>query len=192
MARNKKKKKNKEEGEYEEPKIRWQKSEAKRLLEKDIHSGNVPLYATDANGQSTMKLEDIYYSRVEFTEYLYSKFSSRLSSLRNTVKKDTSRAALDQEAFESYKQNHPALAYFSHKGYIQWQGSEAQRLCLEDLKEKRHENVSRKDFFGSRPEYYENFPLDVFRDKVNQEIRTAKYLHTLEVKGKDARKEKKK
>jgi hypothetical protein len=48
----------------------------------------------------------------------------------------------------------------------------------------------RMDLYGSRPEYYENFPLDAFRDKVNQEIRTAKYLYTLKIRGNDARKKK--
>jgi hypothetical protein len=36
--------------------------------------------------------------------------------------------------------------------------------------------------------YYENFPLDVFRDKVKQEIRTSKYLYTIEERGMDPQK----
>jgi hypothetical protein len=35
----------------------------------------------------------------------------------------------------------------------------------------------------SRREYFEQFPLDAFRDKIKQEVRTAKYLHTCKTKG---------
>ena len=43
---------------------------------------------------------------------------------------------------------------------------------------------------GERREFYEHFPLSVFKNKIRQEIKTAKYLHTLEVRGKDTRKTK--
>ena len=177
------------EPEPAEPKIPWKNSRAKALLEKDIKEGRVPLEATK-NGRSTMKLRTIYDSRPEFAQYQYSKFSNRLKSLRTTISECSARAALDQEAFDNFQQNHPVPSVFSHKGYIQWQGSEAQRLCREDIANKVHESMSRRELHGSRPEYFENFPLKVFRDKVNQEIRTAKYLHTLKVKGKDGRKQK--
>ena len=135
-----------------------------------------------------MSLKSIYDLRPEFQEYHYSKFSSRLSSLRKTIKERNYRADLDQEAFDNYKANNPVPAAFSHKGYIQWQGSEAQALCREDIEHGLHKSMSRMELYGSRSEYYENFPLKEFRDKVRQEIRTAKYLHTLAVKGKDPRK----
>jgi len=184
--------KEKEEEQYEEPKIKWKKSEAKRLLRNDILEGRVPLYAIDEDGKRTTDLKALYHTRVEFTEYHYSKFSSRVGSLRTTLQNDTDRSILDQEAFDNYKKNHPTLIQFSHKGYIQWQGSESQRLCLKDIEDGVHERKSRVDFYASRPEYYNQFPLDAFRDKVKQEIRTAKYLYTLEVKGKDPRKKQQK
>jgi hypothetical protein len=52
----------------------------------------------------------------------------------------------------------------------------------EDLEAKEHETMRRFELYGSRPEYHENFPLDAFRDKV----------YTLKIRGKDARKLKKK
>lgn len=180
---------NQEKKEKEEPKIKWESSNAKKLLRKDILEGRVPLQARDEGGRSTMKLETIYKMRPEYAEYRYSKFSSRLSSLRKTITDWKNRASLDQEAFDNFKQNHPTTNPFSRRGgYIQWQGSDAQKLLKEDIEDGRHLSMSKVDLHSSRVEYYENFPLDVFRDKLNQEIRTAKCLHTLEVKGKDPRK----
>lgn len=173
----------------EEPKIKWKKSKAKELLLKDILEGRVPKEAKDSSGKSTMKLEDIYLSRPEFSEYKYSMFSSRLSSLRKTVKETEHRAVLDQAAFDNYIKNHePAL--FTRYGYAQWQGSEAQKMLQLDIKNKVHESMSKKELHESREVYFENYPLNVFRDYFWQEIRTAKYLHTIKVKGKDPRKKK--
>jgi hypothetical protein len=62
--------------------------------------------------------------------------------------------------------------------------SEAQELLGEDMEGGLHERLGKKELWGSRPEYYESFPLTAIRDKIYQEIRTAKYLHTCLVKGK--------
>jgi len=170
-----------------EPKIKWKKSKAKQLLYTDLKEGLVPLEAKDEHGKSTMKLNDIYNMRPEYAEYHYDKFSSRLSSLRKTVKDRIERQRLDQEAFDNYRTNHKEVSYYSHHGYIQWQGSKAQEQCLNDIKDGIHLKGKMK-LWASKPEYYQNFPLKVFRDKLNQELRTAKYLYTLEERGKDPRK----
>ena len=179
-----KNKKESNKANFKEPKITWKKSDAKWLLYKDVMDGLVPLEATNQdNGQSTMQLREIYIMRPEYSNYLYEKFSSRLSSLRKTIKVANTRANDDEEAFKNYKQNHEP-SEFLHKGYIQWQGSEAQELLGEDMEAGLHKRLGKKELWGSRPEYYESFPLTAFRDKIYQEIRTAKYLHTCLVKGK--------
>jgi hypothetical protein len=143
----------------------------------------------DADRKRTANLKDIYNIRPEFALDHYGKFSARLSSLRKTIRDLNNRARLDQEAFDNIISKH-SMSFLSHKGYIQWQYSEAQELLKEDLEAELHKMMSRMDLYGSRPEYFENFPLDAFRDKVNQEIQTAKYLYTLKIQGKDARKKK--
>ena len=67
---------------------------------------------------------------------------------------------------------------------MQWQGSEAQELAKNNISENSHVTMGKQGFYGLRPEYYENFPLKDFRDKIYQEVRTTKYLHTINVKGK--------
>ena len=170
-----------------EPKTKWKKSKAKQLLYTDLKEGLVPLEAKDENGKSTMKLSDIYGMHPEYADYHYDKFSSRLSSLRKTVKDRIERQRLDQEAFENHRANHKEVSHCSHHGCIQWQGSTAQELCLIDIEDGLHLK-GKMDMWALRPECYENFPLAVFRDKLNQELRTAKYLYTLEERGKDPRK----
>jgi hypothetical protein len=184
-----KKKKSKSGEKLEEPEIAWRDSKAKRLLYKALMRGKIPAKARDQQNKSTMELKDIYVMRPEYSEYRYDMFSSRLSSLRSTFSTNTQRAEDDQAAFDVYVENNE-VSTMSHKGYIQWQGSESQRLLREDVEDGEMEKYAdqkfpKMKFWQSRPEYYNEFPLDVFRDKIQQEIGTAKYLHTLKVRGKD-------
>jgi hypothetical protein len=180
-----KKKATKKKDDFKEPKIKWAKSQAKLLLSKDILDGEVPLQAFEKDGKTPTypPLRDIYMTRPEFALYNYDNFSSRLSSLRATIVDATARAKDDEEAFQKYKQNHPP-SEVANNGCIQWQGSEARELLLEDMEEGLHTTLGKMELWGQRPEYYEYFPLAVFRDKIYQEIRTAKYIYTCQVKGK--------
>jgi hypothetical protein len=105
------------------------------------------------------------------------------------VKDRDSRAALNAEAMESIIANHETKM-FSYKGYANWQYTEAQELLKLDLLDGIENTMSRKELWESRSAYYENYPLGAFHDKVMQEIQTAKYLHTLEVRGKATREKK--
>jgi hypothetical protein len=68
----------------------------------------------------------------EFQKYSFDKFESRLKALRVKIESLNTRAKEDQQGFEIYKTNHkPAL--FSHKVYIQWQGSKSQEFLWDDL-----------------------------------------------------------
>jgi hypothetical protein len=90
--------------------------------------------------------------------------------LRAKIKELDFRADEDLEAFRTYKRNHkPSL--FSHKGYVQWQGSTAQELLWDDLDAyQKDSNQKPKDLWMSRKEYCDEFPLDAFRDKIKQEF----------------------
>ena len=82
--------------------------------------------------------------RLEYAEYHYNKFSSRLSGLWKTIKENDKRAQDDQEAFDLFAQNNP-ISYHSHKEYIQWQGSVSQRLLQEDISADRVQEYNKKD-----------------------------------------------
>jgi hypothetical protein len=96
-----------------------------------------------------------------------------LSSIRKTIRELNNRASDDEVAFQRYIANHP-VAIFSHKGYPRWQDAEARDLLLQDIEAGLHKVMKKSDLYASRPEYYEQFPLNVFREKIAQEIGTAK------------------
>lgn len=163
---------------FAEPRTKWRKSKAKEILYDDLVDGKIPL--VKQAGEDT---HQYYLSRNEYQRYDPDKWTSRLDQLRETINFRYERARDDLEAYRQFKTNNPA-SLVSKKGYIQWKGSDAHHFLEEDLNNGLLESMSIQELYNARPEYYGNFPLDVFHDKVHQEIRTEKYLQTLKAKGK--------
>lgn len=81
------------------------------------------------------------------------------------------RAAFDAQALRCDKKNdHPPN---NNTSYPRWHGSAAQKLLKEDVSNKLQEAMKPRELRLTRPEYQE-FPLKVFRDHVQQEIRERK------------------
>jgi len=162
---------------FKEPR-RWENSAAYRLLEHDIRHGVV-----DISLPNDLDVEMVYLMRPEYAAFDHKKFPARLAALRKNAGKSSSRAHEDENRFKAFVSKHTA-SVFSYKGYGQWQGSDAQKLLRIDIRENKHHMMRKRDLYGSRAEYYDNFPLKAFRDFVNQEVKTGKWKHTLSVKGK--------
>ena len=106
-------------------------------------------------------------------------FPRRLNDLRKIIKASYDRAARDKNALKIAMKNHPA-PQFNHKGRPQWNGGVAQVYLKFDMALGRHLTKDKQKFYESRPEYQRALSLKSFRDKINQMVGTAKYLHTLE------------
>lgn len=187
---------NEEEEEPPQPKIPWEKSRAKELLTKDILEDIIPL----VHNADEWPYQLIFEQRAEYAEYGFRLFPNRVRSLREQLTKITGRAKDDTAAYEKYKANHAASAK-TCRGYLEWEGSEAQRLLGLDLDAGKykgypqHNNddsdgggnaapgMTPKELWLTQSSYRE-FPLKVFRDHIAQEIKTRKFYHTLKVRGK--------
>jgi len=151
----------------------WKKSKAKQRLYELLMDGVIPI-----DNNNTMTFEEMYLLDEEFGKFEYKQFKGRVNRMRAKIQELDSRSTADLEAFRNFKRNHkPSL--FSHKGYIQWQGSTAQEFLWDDIDAYLKDPTKKpKDLWLSRKEYRDEFPLDAFRDKIKQEIRTAKYIRT--------------
>jgi hypothetical protein len=76
---------------------------------------------------------------------------------------------------------HPKNA-LNHRGEPRWEGSEAVRLLRLDMDEGKHHTMRPRDLYQTRPQYYENYPLTVFRGHIDQEERRRKYFVFLKKK----------
>ena len=147
----------------------WQNSKAKKLLEKDLISGAIPLDRSD------MEPSDVYLQRPEFADIEYGRFRARLLALRNQIKEKNDHAASDSASLTRDRHIHPKASH-NHRGEPRWEGSETERLLRLDMDEGKHENMKPIDLYQTREEYYDNFPLKVFRKHIDQEKRRRKFL----------------
>jgi hypothetical protein len=169
---------------FKEPDVPWGECKARDLLIQDIIDEVVPREPCPS-----MPSQVIFTSRPEYAEYRYKDFCNRLSRLRAQVKQDITQADDDLEAFNHYNANNIAHKITAH-GYPEWEGSKAQSQLKEDIDNNLHEMLEPKELLLYR-EVYDDFPLDVFHDHIYQEIKTRKYFHTLDVKGKSGMKPRK-
>jgi hypothetical protein len=115
-------------------------------------------------------------------------FAQRLGSLRRLTKKDRLRADADQEAFDIHRANFP-YRQWNDSGDLMWHGHEAEELLKLDMHLYLHYGWTPMEIYYKRPAYQE-FSLKRFRGHIHQNIDTAKYIHTLEVRDEE-KKEKK-
>ena len=121
--------------------------------------------------------------RPEYSLFDNKKFEKRLETLRHKAVESNGWSQEDESRFETFLARHE-VSLFNHNGYEQWQGSYAQQLLILCLENNKLVTMRKQDLYGSRSEYYDHFPLKNFRDFLDQEVGTAKWRHTLEVKGK--------
>jgi hypothetical protein len=148
----------------------WQNSEAKKLLLQDLRSGAIPL------DSKSMSPKDAYLKRPEFAEFGgYVNFPSRLRSARQQIDCMNNRAATDSAGLAHDRRIYPKAAK-NHRGEPRWEGSEAERLLRQDMDEGNHKKMKPELLYNTRKEYYENYPLKVFREHIHQEDRRRKFL----------------
>jgi len=170
-----------------EPKTGWKNSRAREILWDLLHTGDIPLDGKKLTTKVILKkvcdMSDEHKEEME--KWDSEKFAGRLRALRKQEKEKISRVAVDEAHFKQFVTNQPVTSFQSYYGYIHWQGSDAQKLLRQDIEAgKEKPPVRKRDLWLLRKQYWEEFPLNVFRDCYYQEIRTAKYLHTVKVKGK--------
>lgn len=142
----------------------WQYSSAKKLLEKDIIDGIIGTVETG------MLPCQVYLMRPEYADYEYDRFVSNLYSLRVKYEKLLYLAQIDGEALA----HDLALGLRTNsKPYPHWQGSEAERLLQEDINNGKHLGMKPQELRNTHAEY-KVYPLKVFRDHIQQELRARK------------------
>lgn len=164
----------------------WGDSYVRELLLADLKEGVIP----KTHQPHIMDTREIFLSRPEYKLYGFKNFYSRLSALRDHLYASSTQASKDSEAFRIFVKNYPPKDTCS-RGYPHWEGSKAQKQLKIDVANGEHkkEHVTPMIMWGheARPEYRE-FPQDVFRDHLYQEIGTCKYLNYLTIKSEGEKK----
>lgn len=148
----------------------WLHSEGRKILFEDLRTGKIPL------DYRQMSSADAFQLHPEFAEHDgANKFPGRLSRARTNVKNkkgvgETEMALLAADRLVCPKPTH------NHRGEPRWEGSAAEAFLKQDVKKNKHELMTPKEFYNSRPEY-KAWSLKVIRKHIQQEVRLIKWIN---------------
>lgn len=108
-----------------------------------------------------------------FQDYQALNFANKLRNLRDKVEVKSTRASEDAQFLAHDRLIFPPSTEDT-KAQPWWPESEAQALLRQDINDKKHENLRPKELYETREEYYSNYSLDFFRNKIYQEIKAKK------------------
>ena len=146
------------------PQVPWRDSLAKKLLAQDIEGGVV----TDQSDPAEVyKMHDEKILVCEFA-----KFKRYLHTLVNSEMEKQKQAQIDAEFLANSLKMHPCCLN-NARGYPRWDGSMAQKLLKDDVKEGQHKLQKPLELHKTQ-QLYEQFPPKVFRDHIYQEEHSLK------------------
>jgi hypothetical protein len=148
--------------------VPWHKSEAKRLLERDLACGLIPV-----NGRE-MGTHAVYASRPEYAAFPVDVFTRRLASLRVIARGQNARRASDTAALTHDRQLRPQATHNTN-GVPRWEGSDAELWLKEDITNGLHNEMAPQALYKTRVEY-QVFTLDRFQGHIYQENKRRKFI----------------
>lgn len=143
----------------------WEYSWAKEILRMALVDG-------DISPQHTYDEMHAWHPEIQETDRRL--LPNRVRSLQKQIKDDTGKAEADALAYAHDRSLFPIPTH-NHRGEPRWQGSEAERLLKEDIKNGIHLTMSPMEFYDSREVYSTDYSEDVIRHHIYQEIKLIKY-----------------
>jgi hypothetical protein len=156
----------------------WRNSKAQQCLRQLVASGEIDMILTPKQVWDRFCIP-----RPEFSGFHYNNkiFPSRLRAIQKQHVEKSRRAEDSSAALAHDRLLLPAPAH-NHRGEPRWQGSEAERFLKLDVAENRHQLMKPRQLYDSRVVYHSNYPLEVFRKHIHQEIRLRKLLDQYKIR----------
>ena len=121
---------------------------------------------------------DIYKKKdVEFRDVVFDQFEARCKDAIKKIGKKKQRSVEEQAWMEHDRRLHPRQAK-NQRGKFVFDMHEAKELLRKDVAKKKHKKMTPKELWKSK-KAYQDFDLDVFRQRIYQEIRRTKYYNYL-------------
>jgi hypothetical protein len=143
----------------------WLYSPVKEQLFQDIRNGK--------NGLLTTPAKVVWQSREMYSKMPYQLFSARFYALRGRVQDKNIVAKAEETLLDHGLQNNIYKAIRPDGAEPYWDGSQAQKRLIEDLKSDEKYSMKPRVLHLTRDEY-QLFSPDSFRQYLNQEKRTIK------------------
>ena len=158
--------------------IEWDNSAAKAYLQDCLEDGVIPMnFREGKNPKQAAKMvwDEHCAGHAAFEGMVFNSiFKRRLESIAKNHNSKKARAADDLKAFKQYRAKYPIRSH-NDFGMPRWEGSEAERLMKQDMKEGKHAGLKPHQFRATRPAVFGVIPLPIFRDHIYQELKLWKF-----------------
>ena len=141
--------------------VKWKNSEAKKILIKDLLSGDV----YDGMGPA-----EVYMTQPEYAHYEYKNFVTNLRNLRAAIRKEKNNAVRNERAYQHDRNLLPSVF---DRTVLPWKDSDCYHILKEDIKNGVLNELSKRELWNSREEY-QMYDFTYFYNHVLQEIRSQK------------------
>ena len=167
--------------------ISWKGCEAGAIIVLDFQNGELPLTEKEMSAEDAWKFK--YSTKIAFKHVPFIQFKKQPIDHRKQVEKDNANLSAALKAFEHDQALFPRRRTHNRKGELVFDVHPAKEKLREDVENKVHKPLSPSEFRLTRPEY-QCFTLDVFRDRIYQEIRLQRFYNYLEMQRKAKEKDK--
>ena len=158
--------------------IKWKTSVAREIILTDLEEGRLALYENELPAREAW--DTIYCHLHEFRNVPFEQFKKQLEAHRKQALKKTKKAFNEEISFIHDRSLHPRpLA--NKRGEPSFDGTPAQELLREDVRNKLHEVMTPSQLQASQPEYKVYKPA-IFKQRIYQEEKYQKFVFLLELK----------
>jgi ribosomal protein S21 len=158
--------------------INWRNSQAKMIIMSDLEDGWLPMDDTKVSAEDAWK---VYANLPEFHGICFKQFKERLADHRRAVEQKNMESIQEEDAFQHDCLLHPRDETHDRRGKLIFDRSPAKDLLRQDIKDGAYPRLSPMQLWNTRPEY-KLFELKVFKERIYQEIRLAKFYNWCETK----------
>src|SRR6056300_362185 len=166
--------------------IDWANSAAREILMEDLERDGW-LYKNKQHLTAKEIFQVYKEESEEFEDVVFDQFKNRYLAATSNAVKRRERSALEKEWFEDYRKKHPRRTR-DMDGNLIFSAHPAQQLLNKDVTSKRGRKHTIASLWVSRDEYKE-FEFGIFRRRVYQARRRAKFCNYLEFKRTEKRRE---
>lgn len=156
----------------------WKNSPAKEVLEDDFQSGMLPLENTEMTARQAWDL--VYSHLIEFHGVSYDQYYQNFQAIRKRTKKQRANSGWMVSALQHDRQLHPRKTK-NACGKPVFDKTKAKEFLKQDVKDGKHKRMKPRQLQKTR-KVYMIFRLDIFRQRIYQEVRAQKFNFYLELK----------
>lgn len=160
--------------------IDWVKSRSRDIILDDLIAGIIPHDPDECSPEFAWNTWYCFIPEIIEEKVTYEQFQKQFKAHQLQITKKKKQSNREEAAYRRHVDMYPRRTHNS-RGEPVFDVHEAKDLLREDVRVGKHKQLTPIELRNSRPEY-QDFKLKIFCQRIYQEVRRHKFVHTLELK----------